>query len=115
MLPARSVAVSSQDALHTTSQPRWPSRPRAAAQAAGVAHMRAHALGAAAYAAKAVGLSRPDRVDAVRDEIRWQLERLSPDARTTLPQLPPLGEDMGGPLRPGLLNRGILAIQADLA
>src|SRR5450631_4447988 len=34
---------------------------RAAAQAAGVAHMGAHALGAAAYAAKAAGLAAPDQ------------------------------------------------------
>lgn len=83
---------------------------RAAAQAAGVAHMGAHALGAAAYAAKAVGLSRADQPDAVRDEIRWQLEQLSPEARTALRQLPLLGEDPSGPLGPGLLSRGVLAV-----
>ena len=93
---------------------------RAAAHAAGVAHMGAHALGAAAYAAKAAGLSRPDHADAVRDEIRWQLAQLSPEARTALRQLPLLGEDTAGPLGPGLLTRGVLAttiraIQAGLA
>jgi len=93
---------------------------RAAAQAAGVAHMGAHALGAAAYAATAVGLSRPDQVNAAHEEIRWQLEKLSPEARTALRQLPLLGEDSSGPLGPGLLSRGVLAtniraIQAGLA
>ncbi|MDQ1130078.1 putative immunity protein [Microbacterium sp. SORGH_AS_0888] len=93
---------------------------RAAAQAAGVAHMGAHALGAAAYAAEAAGLSRPDQVDAIRNEIHWQLRQLSPEAKAALRQLPLLGEDTAGPLGPGLLSRGILAtniraIQAGLA
>lgn len=93
---------------------------RAAAQAAGVAHMGAHALGAAAYAANAAGLSRPDQVDAVREELRWQLNQLTPEAKASLRRLPLLGEDTTGPLGPGLLSRSILAanihaIQAGLA
>ncbi|HKU12600.1 MAG TPA: hypothetical protein VJQ61_15395 [Sinomonas sp.] len=48
---------------------------RSAMQAAAVAHMGAHALGAAAYAAKAAGLASPDRPQAVDNEIRWQLEQ----------------------------------------
>jgi len=107
-------------AAHDVTTPQAIAAARAAAQAAGVAHMGAHALGAAAYAAKAAGLSRPDQVDAVRDEIRWQLEQLSPLARTALRQLPLLGQDTAGPLGPGLLSRGVLAtniraIQAGLA
>src|SRR5688572_14582537 len=50
---------------------------RAAGQAAAVAHMGAHALGAAAYAAKAVGLAAADQDAAVAAEIRWQLDHLS--------------------------------------
>ncbi|GAA4073332.1 hypothetical protein GCM10023065_29950 [Microbacterium laevaniformans] len=46
---------------------------RSAAQASGVAHMGAHALGAAAYAVKSVSTARPDDVDA---EIEWQLQRM---------------------------------------
>lgn len=93
---------------------------RSAAQAAGVAHMGAHALGAAAYAAKAAGMSKPDQDDAVREEIRWQLDQLSLEAKAALRQLPLLGEDTSGPLGPGLLSRGVLAaniraIQAGLA
>jgi len=42
---------------------------RAAGQAASIPHMGAHALGAAAYAAKAVGLAALDRPEAVREEI----------------------------------------------
>lgn len=93
---------------------------RAAAQAAAVAHMGAHALGAAAYAAKAAGLAAPDRPEAVGEEIRWQLDHMSAEARATLKSLPPIGEDSAGPLGPGLLASGLLAsiirsIQADLA
>ncbi|WP_344096599.1 putative immunity protein [Microbacterium deminutum] len=82
---------------------------RAAAQAAAVAHMGAHALGAAAYAAKAVALAAPDRPEAVSDEIRWQLDHLTAESRSALRRLPPLGEDSSGPLGPGLLTSGILA------
>lgn len=96
-------------AAHDVATPSAIAAARAAAQAAGVAHMGAHALGAAAYAATAVGLSRPDRVDAVHDEICWQLDRLSPEATTALRRLPLLGEDTSGPLGPGLLSRGVLA------
>ena len=81
---------------------------RAAAQAAGVAHMGAHALGAAAYAARAAELATADRPDAELDEIRWQLEHLSPEGRVALRKLPMLGEDAAGPLGPGLLARGAL-------
>lgn len=111
--------VAGRAAHDVTTQPAIAAA-RAAAQAAGVAHMGAHALGAAAYAARAAGLSRPDQPDAVRDEIRWQLDQLSPEARTALRRLPLLGDDTSGPLGPGLLSRGVLAaniraIQADLA
>ncbi|MFS0894652.1 putative immunity protein [Microbacterium sp. 179-I 3D3 NHS] len=93
---------------------------RAAAQAAGVAHMGAHALGAAAYAATAAGLSRPDEPDALETEVRWQLEALSPQAATALRALPLLGDDTAGPLGPGLLASGSLGavirrLQAHLA
>jgi hypothetical protein len=36
--------------------------------------MGAHALGAAAYAAKAAGLAAPDQSGATAQEIRWQLD-----------------------------------------
>src|SRR6185312_6158011 len=50
---------------------------RAAGQAAAIPHMGAHALGAAAYAAKAAGLAAPDEPEAISAEIRWQLRRMS--------------------------------------
>jgi hypothetical protein len=82
---------------------------RAAGQAASIPHMGAHALGAAAYAAKAAGLAAgPDRPDAVSHEIRWQLGRMSAPVRAALRQLPPVGEDSHGPLGPGLLSSGLL-------
>lgn len=92
---------------------------RAAGQASGVAHMGAHALGAAAYAAKAAALASPDPEAARRNEVRWQLEHMTPDVRVALSALPLLGENSSGPLGTGLLASGILAttireIQADL-
>jgi hypothetical protein len=50
----------------------------AAGQAAAVAHVAAHELGAAAYAIKAVAAAapRPDREAAARAECRWQREQL---------------------------------------
>ena len=76
---------------------------RAAGQAAAVCHMGAHALGAAAYAAKAAGLAHPERPEAVDDEIRWQLNHMSAEVHAALRALPPVGEDLSGPLGPGLL------------
>jgi hypothetical protein len=81
---------------------------RAAGQAAAVVHMGAHALGAAAYAAKAAGLAAPGSPDAVGEEIRWQLGHMSPEVKAALRQLPPVGEDRSGPLGPGLLASGVL-------
>lgn len=93
---------------------------RSVGQAAAVAHMGAHALGAAAYAAKAVSLANDDRPDAVRDEVRWQLAHMSERERAVLRLLPPLGADSSGPLGEGLLSRGVLGstireIQARIA
>jgi hypothetical protein len=70
--------------------------------------MGAHALGAAAYAAKAAGLAATNRPKAVSEEINWQLGNLSAEARVALLQLPPLGADRSGPLGPGLLASGVL-------
>jgi hypothetical protein len=90
----------------------------AAGQSAGVAHMGAHALGAAAYAAKAAALaSGGGSVDEV--ELRWQLEQLTDPVRTALKQLPLVGTDPSGPLGAGLLASGVLgayirALQAAL-
>ena len=93
---------------------------RAAGQAASIPHMGAHALGAAAYAAKAAGLAAPDHPEAVSEEICWQLAHMSAAARAALRQLPPVGENASGPLGPGLLASGVLGtiirdLQAGLA
>jgi len=95
-------------AAGAVSSPGAVAAARAAAQAAGVAHMGAHALGAAAYAAKAVGLSKPNQPTAIADEISWQVDHMSPGVRTALRKLPPVGEDSTGPLGPGLLASGVL-------
>lgn len=93
---------------------------RAAGQAVGVCHMGAHALGAAAYAVKAVGLADPERPEAIEAETRWQLDHMSTEVRAALRSLPPIGENSSGPLGPGLLASGqlganISGLQAGLA
>jgi hypothetical protein len=70
--------------------------------------MGAHALGAAAYAAKAAGLVAADQPTAVDDEISWQLAHMDARVRAALQQLPPVGEDSAGPLGSGLLASGLL-------
>ncbi|MFE5672347.1 putative immunity protein [Agromyces sp. NPDC056523] len=95
-------------AAHAVSSPAAVAAARAAAQAAGVAHMGAHALGAAAYAANAARLAAPDQPEAVQDEVSWQLERLTEETRSVLRKLPPVGEDSAGPLGAGLLASGRL-------
>lgn len=81
---------------------------RAAAQAAGVAHMGAHALGAAAYAVKAARLASPDDPDTVPRELRWQVASMTAEVRAALRTLPRVGEDTSGPIGPGLLGTGEL-------
>ena len=81
---------------------------RAAGQAASVCHMVEHSLGDADYADKAAGLADPDQPEAVQDEIRWQLDHMSPEVRAALRALPPVGTNRSGPLGPGLLASGQL-------
>ncbi|WP_307363098.1 putative immunity protein [Microbacterium murale] len=101
----RLVAVKAANAATT---PAGAAAARAVAQASAVAHMGAHALGAAAYATKAVSLANAQRPEAVHEEIQWQLANLSDHERSVLRLLPPLGSDSSGPLGVGLLSRGIL-------
>lgn len=87
----------------------------AAGQAAAIPHLGAHAIGAAAYAARAAGLAEPERVDAAGDETHWQLSIMPAEVRTALRLLPPAGTNSAGPLGPGLLTSGSLgAIVAEL-
>ena len=79
----------------------------AAGQASGVAHMGAHALGAAAYAVRAAGLGDSGS-DA--DELHWQIGHMSAEVRRALRRLPVLGTDSSGPLGSGLLASGGLAV-----
>jgi hypothetical protein len=119
--PARSLAGHAHAAAReVAAKPAAVAAARAAGQAAATAHMGAHALGAAAYAAKAVGLAHPEQPDAVGREIRWQLDHLSGTARAALRLLPPVGASKAGPIGPGLLSSGQLGaivnqLQADLA
>jgi Imm-5 like putative immunity protein len=95
-------------AAREVSTPAAAAAARAAGQAASIAHMGAHALGAAAYAAKAAGLAAPDRPEALGEEVRWQTAHMSPAVRDALRQLPPVGENSAGPLGMGLLATGLL-------
>jgi hypothetical protein len=96
-------------AAREVSAPAAVAAGREAGQAASIPHVGAHALGAAAYAAKAAGLVAPDRPEAVSEEIRWQLDRMSAAARAALRQLPPVSENASGPLGPGLLESAFSA------
>lgn len=104
-------------AAQSAVSPAGKAAARSAGQAAGVAHMGAHALGAAAYAAKAAELNAPGRGGAA--EIAWQVWNMSEAVIAALRQLPPVGEDPSGPLGAGLLASGVLgenirAIQSEL-
>ncbi|SSC23747.1 Hypothetical protein KLENKIAIHU_2349, partial [Klenkia terrae] len=107
-------------AAASATSPAGAAAARSAAQASGVAHMGAHALGAAAYAARAVALAHPDDPDAGPAEVRWQLAHLPDEVRAALRTLPAAGTDRSGPLGAGLLTSGALGvltreIQAGLA
>ncbi len=90
----------------------------AAEQAAAVAHMGAHALGAAGYAAKASTLAG-DGDEVTRSGARRQVAAMNDVVAGALASLPALGQDGAGPLGPGRLSSGcigqaIRAIQAEL-
>lgn len=114
--PTRSLAGHAQAAAREiAAKPAAVAAARAAGQAAATAHMGAHALGAAAYAARAAGLADPAHPDAVGEEISWQIGHMSPAAQAALGQLPPVGTSKAGPIGPGLLASGQLgAIIAEL-
>lgn len=92
----------------------------AAEQAAAVAHMGAHALGAAGYAVKASTLAAGGGASAVAEsEVHRQVAAMTVSVQLALSSLPPLGEDRSGPLGPGRLSGGrvgeaIRAIQSQL-
>lgn len=92
----------------------------AAEQASACAHMGAHALGAAGYAAKAASLAAARNDEDVPDaEARRQVAAMSDAVATALRSLPALGENRAGPLGPGRLSSGdigrtIRAIQATI-
>jgi len=97
------------DAAREVGVPAAAAAARAAGQAASIPHMGAHALGAAAYAAKAAELAAPGRPEAVSEEIRWQLGHMSAATRTALRELPPVGENSAGPSGRGFSPQAFLA------
>ncbi|MAT07211.1 MAG: hypothetical protein CL424_19435 [Acidimicrobiaceae bacterium] len=83
----------------------------AAEQAAAVAHMGAHALGAAGYAAKASSLDVGCEDDAVaRSEAHRQVADMTDLAARAVSRLPALGENRSGPLGPGRLSLGHVGV-----
>src|SRR5437764_11787637 len=70
---------------------------RAAGQAVAVCHMRAPALGAAAYAVKAVGLANPRRPDADQHAIPSHPVPMAARGRAALRAAPPVREHSPGP------------------
>jgi hypothetical protein len=90
----------------------------AAEQAAAVAHIGAHALGAAGYAVQAAVLDAGGDHDAVlQAEVERHVEAMTEPVAGALRTLPALGQDRAGPLGPGRLQGGdvgaaIRAIQA---
>lgn len=92
----------------------------AAEQAAAVAHMGAHALGAAGYAAKASTLAAGcDDEAVIWSEARRHVAAMTDAVARALASLPALGENRSGPLGPGRLSVGhvgeaVRAIQAQL-
>ena len=92
-------------AAHRATSPAGKAAAWSAGQATGVAHMGAHALGAAAYAVKAAELATPNRGET---EVQWQVQNMSRAVQAALRTLPLLGEDPSGPLGSGLLAAGAL-------
>jgi hypothetical protein len=95
-------------AAHVATSPAGAAAARSAGQAAAICHMAAHALGAAAYAVKAVSLADPRFPEAAGAELQWQLGHMTADVRNALGELPFVGENRSGPLGPGLLASGQL-------
>lgn len=104
----RSLGGEANAAARTAATPGAAAAARAAGQAAAIAHMGAHALGAAAYAVRAACWGLPDPAGAETREIGWQLALAGEPVRRALRLLPPVGENRAGPLGPGLLSRGDL-------
>lgn len=108
-------------AARDASTPAATAAAYAAEQAAAVAHMGAHALGAAGYAAKASTLDAGCDGDEVTEaEARRQVAAMDADVARALASLPVLGENRSGPLGPGRLatrhiGETIRAIQSHLA
>ena len=91
----RALSARAHAAAREIGDPAAVAAARATGQAAGVAHMAAHARGAAAYAARAAGLAALHDPTAVADEVRWQLSQASPTVREVRRRLPPPARPTG--------------------
>lgn len=98
-------------AARAASSPQARAAAYAAEQAAAVAHMGAHALGAAGYVGKArllaQGLGSTADADVeVVEQARRLVDLMGASVAADIAQLPPLGEDRSGPLATGRLSAG---------
>jgi hypothetical protein len=77
MMEAREAAIAANAAARLVTGAAKEAA-HAAGQAAAVAHMAAHELGAAAYGIRAARAASPegDRIEAGRQECRWQREQI---------------------------------------
>lgn len=104
--PARALAVAAHAAARAVEDPAAVAAARATGHAVATAHMAAHARGAPAYAAMALGLARPDEAAVVADELAWQRERITREVRASLRRLP------APPRASGFLGRFIADLHA---
>jgi hypothetical protein len=84
----RTLAAAAHTAARSVDDPAAVAAARAAGHAAAVAHMASHALGAPAYAARAVDLAAGASPGAAADEIAWAAKHASEEVRSVLRRLP---------------------------
>ena len=78
---ARALAIAAHDAAREAEDRAARTAARAAGHAVATAHIAGHARHAAAYAADAWALTRPENPNARRDEREWQQSQLPPSLR----------------------------------
>lgn len=85
--PVRALSAKAHAAAREVADPAATAAARAAGHAAGVAHMGAHARGAA-YAVIAAWLASGSNSEVLADEATWQIEHASSEVRKIMRKLP---------------------------
>ena len=67
--------------------------------------MGTYGLGVATYAVRAVRIANQNDPELAKNEMRWQIEHMSDEAREDMKTLPIVGENSSGPLGPEMLSR----------